>query len=281
MLHQQIHRGYRQTLYLPAVEAPPESVLHVKVLGRLKGTGHFDLHQIASQCSLHVVQSGQGEVSFNGVRHAVRGGDAFCFYPGDHIHYREDPQSPWRYTWIGLAGSAALPRLNAVGFNDRRVHQAAITSPEFWQWADATEASLTSERHGANFLCAAAWQVLDLFEDQRVTVHARDPVAALARIVESGYDRGLRIEDLARDIGVDRSTLFRRFREAYGCSPRDWLLRVRLDRARDLLLRGELTVAEVATRCDFSDARGFTRAFTARFDTSPGQMRGQRKLRVK
>lgn len=277
MLHKQINRGYRQTLYLPGCPPADESVLHVDVFGRLRGTGHFDLHQVPSRYCLHVVQSGRGEVAYDGVRHPVGPGDTFCFYPGDQIHYREDPRAPWRYTWFGLRGAAAPLRLDALGYGRDRVRHGVVTGPQLWQRFDAIEAAFTTEQHGPCWASAAAWELLDLLHAPYATTAARDPVAALARIVEAGYDRGLRIEDLAGDLGIDRSTLFRRFRASYGCSPREWLMQVRLDRARDLLLRGESTVAEVAGRSGFSDARGFTRAFSQRFGATPGAIRRQRK----
>lgn len=281
MLHRQIHRGYRQTLFLPGCAPTPDTVVHVDVLGRLRGTGHFDLHQVSARHVVHVVQSGRGEVTYDDVRYEVSAGDVFCFYPGDRIHYREERRDPWRYTWFGLLGPIAGARLEALGFSVCRVRHAAVRGPQMWQRFDAIEAAFTTERHGPCWASAVAWELLDLLHDHDGAVSVRDPVAALARIVEAGYDRGVRIEDLARDLGIDRSTLFRRFRASYGCSPRQWLMQVRLERARDLLLRGELTVADVANRSGFHDARGFARAFHARYGSPPGALRRQRKLSVK
>ncbi len=181
----------------------------------------------------------------------------------------------------GSRSSDGTPPWARMSIRRRQSRHAAVRGPQVWQRFDVIEAAFATEQHGPCWASAIAWELLDLLHDHEGAVAARDPVAALAAIVESGYDRGVCIEDLARDLGIDRSTLFRRFRATYGCSPREWLMQVRLERARDLLLRGELTVAEVASRSGFHDARGFARAFHVRYGSTPGVLRRQRKLSVK
>jgi len=218
---------------------------------------------------MHVIQAGQGWVSINGVLAKLGAGDAFGFYPGDTIHYREDPQDPWRYIWWGLAGSMAKQRCDELGYGRQRL-QSKVATPSLWRLLDEIEAALLRGGHGSARSVAAAWSLCAEMEGASNHHETADPIRAIASIVESGYDRGLRIEELARDLGMDRSTLFRRFRDRYGCSPKSWLQGLRLDRAKALLTSGDLTVAEVGRRCGFEDARNFTRAYVARFGGTPG-----------
>ncbi len=61
----------------------------------------------------------------------------------------------------------------------------------------------------------------------------------------------------------------RRFREATGLSPPDWLPAERLDRAKELLETTTLPVERIATACGFGAADTLYQHFRARLGTSP------------
>lgn len=64
------------------------------------------------------------------------------------------------------------------------------------------------------------------------------------------------------------SVLYRRY---FGRSPKDDLLRRRIDRAKYLLAYSDLTVAAVAERCGFASVEHFTRLFSKQVGSSPGR----------
>ena len=76
------------------------------------------------------------------------------------------------------------------------------------------------------------------------------------------------VNDVARNIGVSASYLYRIFTAAYGCSPRQFLNECRLRRARELLGAGE-SVAETARAAGYDDALEFSRFFKAHTGLSP------------
>lgn len=78
---------------------------------------------------------------------------------------------------------------------------------------------------------------------------------------------------LAEMIGMRRSSFAKAFKLATGTTPMDFVMVLRLSRARQLLETTGLSVAEVATRSGFVDRSHFSRAFRARFGESPAKMR--------
>jgi AraC family transcriptional regulator len=68
--------------------------------------------------------------------------------------------------------------------------------------------------------------------------------------------------------------LFRaRFRLTIGVTPHQWLVRKRVERARALLLRSALGLADIAVMCGFVDQSHFTRVFAKLEGDSPGRWR--------
>lgn len=80
-------------------------------------------------------------------------------------------------------------------------------------------------------------------------------------------------EAVARRCGVDRSHLFRLFKQHLQLSPQQYLIRLRLNKAEELLQTTSLSVSEVAFSCGFNDLCHFSRLFKRRFGVPPSARR--------
>lgn len=80
--------------------------------------------------------------------------------------------------------------------------------------------------------------------------------------------RRICLDGIARHLGLGSSTLSHRYRAEAGCTPMARLTRLRIERARTLLLRGE-RLAEVARACGFCDQFHFSRVFARTTGQSP------------
>ena len=81
------------------------------------------------------------------------------------------------------------------------------------------------------------------------------------------------MEHVAQLFSMSQRTLNRRFREATGMTPTEWVIRLRIESARDLLNSTNLEIGDIALRCGFSDAGYFNRVFRKHTETTPGQYR--------
>jgi AraC-like DNA-binding protein len=78
---------------------------------------------------------------------------------------------------------------------------------------------------------------------------------------------------VARECGLSVSHFNRAFRQSLGIAPHQWLLGLRLARAKEQLLNTRASLAEIASDCGFSDQSHFTRVFTKHEGNSPGNWR--------
>jgi len=79
------------------------------------------------------------------------------------------------------------------------------------------------------------------------------------------------VAQLARASALSRSAFFERFTRVVGKTPMDYLLAWRMAVAKDLLVRHELPVAEVAGRVGYGSASTFSTAFSRHVGQSPGR----------
>jgi AraC family transcriptional regulator len=81
------------------------------------------------------------------------------------------------------------------------------------------------------------------------------------------------IAELARECGLSSGYFSRAFRQTTGVTPHQWVIRRKVERARQLLLGNGLGLADIALVCGFVDQSHFTRVFTKLEGESPGRWR--------
>jgi AraC family transcriptional regulator len=81
------------------------------------------------------------------------------------------------------------------------------------------------------------------------------------------------VAELARECGLSSGYFSRAFRQTTGVTPHQWLIRKRVERARQLLLGNGLELADIALVCGFVDQSHFTRVFAKFEGESPGRWR--------
>jgi len=91
---------------------------------------------------------------------------------------------------------------------------------------------------------------------------------ALAHI-HADVARGWTVGDLARNVGMSRSVFARRFAEAVGVAPVEYLLGWRMALAKDALMRGGGTLQEIALAVGYQSASAFSTAFSHRVGCPP------------
>ncbi|GAB5402710.1 MAG: AraC family transcriptional regulator [Aureliella sp.] len=93
--------------------------------------------------------------------------------------------------------------------------------------------------------------------------------------LHANYAQRLSSQDLADMAGLSVSHFERRFRKAFGASPRQYLVRIRVENAARLLRESDKTVSQVAQECGFYDHAHFNRSFGRIMQNSPSKYRSQ------
>ena len=95
--------------------------------------------------------------------------------------------------------------------------------------------------------------------------------------VRQNYGDRITVADLADVAGCSTSQLERRMRRVFGVSATQYVLRVRVEAAANLLEQMKIPLADIATACGFYDQPDFTRRFARLTNTTPAQFRAGRR----
>ncbi|GAA0924156.1 AraC family transcriptional regulator [Pseudonocardia zijingensis] len=107
----------------------------------------------------------------------------------------------------------------------------------------------------------------------------RQHLADLARLrrvrdrIDREYAQPLNVEALARGVHMSAGHLSREFRRAYGESPYSYLMTRRIERAKAMLRRGDMSVTEICFAVGFSSLGTFSTRFAELVGVPPSVYR--------
>jgi transcriptional regulator GlxA family with amidase domain len=137
------------------------------------------------------------------------------------------------------------------------------------------ENELVARNPGYRFMATAHFERLLGFISRAyadVSKPVARPVTQISEVLaclERHYAEPLAVEDLAKVAGMSPTSLFRLFKEIMGRSPIDYLIRLRIDKAGQMLRRGGMRVGEVSGAVGFNDSNYFARQFRRITGRSP------------
>jgi LacI family transcriptional regulator len=108
----------------------------------------------------------------------------------------------------------------------------------------------------------------------------QDPLLtqAVAFIRQHAY-KPMQVDDVLRVVPISRRSLERLFKQTFGRTPLEEIQRLRLARSRELLVRTDMSIADVAERSGFGTQTYFTQIFKRAFSLTPLRYRAQSRGR--
>ncbi|QGV81157.1 helix-turn-helix domain-containing protein [Streptomyces ficellus] len=222
-----------------------------------------------------VISAGSGWYRFpDGRRTTVTAPALLWLTPGVPHHYAPDPGTGWDEGFVDFTGpvTATYTELGHIEPDRPVVPLADAGGPRSVIGRIARAA-----RRGNPLLevetSAAVHELLVALRRARADTNADGDLVleALAR----DACRPLTVAEHAARHGMTPAELRTAVRRGAGCSPKDYLLGIRLGRAKELLAATELPVAAVARRVGYDDPAYFSRLFTRRVGTAPVRFRAQ------
>lgn len=239
---------------------------------------HFLFHYIISGLGTLLSTAPNGQIR----RYDLEAGQGFLICPGLVNTYSADEKEPWKYTWLEFDGLRAAEFLGYAGLSP--------TQPIFWtrdgqqgdsvrdimlHIADHSEASplyLIGQLYlfldalaqaSATRLTAKGGQLKDFYIQEAVVY------------MEQNYQRNLTVEEIADTCRLNRSYFSKLFKESMGCPPQEFLIRMRMIKATELMRAGGTSIGDIAVQCGYPNQFHFSRAFKKRYGVSPREWRTQ------
>lgn len=242
-----------------------------------------------------VIEGGAIHRGIHGER-AVRRGDCIVLHPGQwHGYARSTSMVLWNLcvplalfahelAWIAADPSTArlVPPVRTPAAPSQDVAHLALADADLaaieaaFTRIHALISTPTPVLGRAEVIAQAALimsRIGSMLPRQHVATGEDSAVATLAALMEAELSRPWKLAELARQAGMTREHLCRRFRVLHGEPPMAWLTRRRAERAAVLLLTTDAPVAAIGSQVGWDDPNYCARRFRAAFGVNPAAYR--------
>lgn len=231
---------------------------------------------------VHYVTRGKGRLWMNDTCYVIEKDTMFLIRPGITCVYQADKDDPWEYCWICIDGYDVENMLNNSGFDkvnllffdksNGEVRDAMLNFIFYFSKYKNNEYMLLSRLYNI-----FGHMKIQMKKQQAKSIHVE---RAIDYIYEN-YSKNISVTDIAEYLGIDRTYLYRLFKEEYNMSPQKYLLNFRLKTAMNKLEGGNMSIAEIAYSCGFNDASAFCHQFKKVYKDTPLNYRRYPQLAIR
>ena len=229
---------------------------------------------------IHFLIDGEGTYFCRGEKYPIKAGECFLIEPLTEVSYQADVTNPYQYYWVGFNGIECRELLTRCGFSDGKL---VISRPEIEKYIvhmDAIASIRMDSLSNQYRLLGHLYQMIgDLIQneeqtDRRSFKYYSD---AIAYIRQNACLMDLTASDVAAHIGLERSHLYRIFKENGQLTVKDIIMAIRMENAKLFLINTDQTIEYVANYSGFKNPSHFCKTFRKYEGISPLQYRQREK----
>ncbi|MBQ9940697.1 MAG: helix-turn-helix domain-containing protein [Clostridia bacterium] len=213
---------------------------------------------------------------FNG--NIVNEGQGFIVYDGMHAHHYADKDNPWELMWFTITGACvpdilqqykANPETNIFDFSS--LMTARETAKKICTFNEISADSLKLLEIFLQLHCACTKQNNNKKQPTTTEIY----IDYALKYIKDNIYRNVTVDELTHLIGISQPYLYRLFMQEFNMSPKQCIIRLKLDTAKNMLVNTDMTITEIANSVGYADILTFSRLFSTREKVSPTEYRNR------
>jgi AraC-like DNA-binding protein/mannose-6-phosphate isomerase-like protein (cupin superfamily) len=260
-------RSFFRGLAPSGFELPNNLILFQRAHANMLGQEHHYHYRFVLIVNLRT----EGTVALDNRTFELRPGEALLVFPHQfhHFHPPKSESIRWLFLTFELNNPDNIAALrNKVNPLSETFRAYLGKLVQMYQEKNAQKESSTS----ISMLTGLA--LLELMQQEgrsssRTTMARPSVIDQINRYIWDNFDKDLKLSDLAEKFPYSESHLRLLFRKRMGMSLGTYIQKVKMNRARSLLVSSGLNVSQVAQSCGYDSLYSFSRAFKKTTGLSP------------
>lgn len=257
-----------QSMIFPIITEEEEKLpFYVTSTGANENQNHMKRPDGYPSYHLLYCTAGAGRLLMEGKAFKIAEGAGFCFRPGiPHEYY--PVTEPWTTWWITFDGYAVKDLIKGIGFGEYNVfHISDMERLHRLHMGVHSEAALARPANVYGASVALYRFLLELknctgSESLKKSNGKNHQLKQLIQFMEDNYGKSISLNEMAEMAGVTPQHLCRLFRKHFNMRPMEYLTRLRLQKAKEILVGPEpVTLNEVAAMTGCNDTSYFCSLF--------------------
>lgn len=230
------------------------------------------------------IASGTAHFIIEGTEHILKEGSLILYKPHENqeYHYYQD-ERPEVY-WMHFYGQNIASWLEEKKLCRPVMHVRLQT--EYLELFDSIIRELMLKQEGYMELATLKGKALLVLlsrglKSRGPEVYIRnEKIEEMIERINKEYQNEMCIDSMAKECGLSTCWFIKNFKEYTGFTPAQYVTKVRLSRARELLRSNVYNVSEIAALCGYDNPLYFSRLFKLHFGVSPKNYRNKERAAI-
>jgi len=219
--------------------------------------------------------AGSGHIAYRGVSYSLNKGQAFLI-DCNELQIYESVGDYWEIQWVRFEESAGIDyeylinggrfqpiALQSLGYAETRVNAILQQADRI---APAADLIMGEALCG---LLTAMYEDKQVHDKLKMSKTVAKAISESVIYMDRHYADSITVKELAHNIHMTPYAFIRLFKRQIGLTPYEYLLKVRITKARFMLEQTDLSVAEISEQVGFHNVNNFIRKFKALASTTP------------
>ena len=228
------------------------------------------------------IAAGQGHFFINGQERVVSAGNIIVYLPGqpqEYVYFKDDKTDVY---WVHFTGSDVE---KIIDYYNIRLSENIIyigTSPDYqWLFGQIIQEMQLCRPRFEELISLLLRNIFILISRNLIKANRADnslenEVELAMHYFRENYRSEINVEDYALLRGMSASNFYRVFKQISGSTPLQYILKLRLSNAQNLLENSNLSIAEIASAVGYENPLYFSRLFNKHIGVSPSEYRKMR-----
>ncbi len=228
---------------------------------------------------IHYILDGKGTYQVDERKFHLSKGQGFLIEPEVLTFYQADQEDPWTYIWIGFGGSGAGRFIKDIGLNSRQLTFQCEYSKELKEIVLSMLKHIQSTTSNFYFLQGRLYDFFSVLTKDAILENYTDTskenlyVQEAINFIRNQYSNAITVADIAMHLSINRSYLYTIFKNTLNLSPKEFLTKFRISRAKEQLTLTDFSVEYIAVSCGYQSSLVFTKSFKKEIGMTPSEYR--------
>ncbi|QGQ98241.1 AraC family transcriptional regulator [Paenibacillus psychroresistens] len=220
--------------------------------------------------------SGKGYLQYNEKRHTLQQGQVFFISCMDYQYYETDSDELWELLWVHFDGGSSrafyeqfhLARDPILTLNAHSPVPTLINELLELQIHQDARTELLSSQAIVQILTDLLLHTLNRNQESQ-TRFLPDSILQTQLFLKDQLHEKISLDRLSAQFSISKFHLAREFKKYTGLTPNEYLINLRINKAKELLKYSEIPVQEIASKVGFDNVSHFINQFKKQENATP------------
>ena len=231
--------------------------------------------------SIYVILGGNGYYNVGRAKYRLSEQDIFLVKPEETVSFYPDARNPWEYVYVSFPTEGAEDFLKRLGLENSLI--GSINSVETIKYLLEKIQRLTAGKSYAEYsFTGYVYEIIGEIVKNKTettfsTENSKKLISEAVNYVASNFGDNITVSEMSKYLCIERTTLFRLFKDSFGISPQKYIISYKLKTAKELIENTNNSLILIAQKCGFQNYSHFSRSFTSFYGYSPTKLRETEK----